>query len=201
MTVRLLVATNNPGKLKELRHLFQDTTIEVVSPADAGLRLDVVEDAATFEGNALLKAKGFAAASGLHAMADDSGLCVDALHGAPGVHSARYAGPGATDAKNNLKLLQAMAGVADEERTARFRCALSLVDPSGAELTRHAGACEGWIARAPQGEGGFGYDPLFHPDAWPERSMAQLSPAEKSAISHRGHATRSLLEWVVAGGF
>ncbi|MEM1416950.1 MAG: RdgB/HAM1 family non-canonical purine NTP pyrophosphatase [Myxococcota bacterium] len=188
--MKLLVATNNAGKLRELRTLLADH--ELVMPKDLGLVLDVVEDRPDFEGNARKKAEEFAAASGLPTVADDSGLEVDALGGAPGVYSARYAGvsgPG-KDAANNAKLLEALAGVAD--RRARFRCVLVAVHADGSPMAQAEGACEGRIAEAPRGEGGFGYDPLFLLDDAPGQAMAELSPAAKNAISHRGRAVRAL---------
>lgn len=192
---RLLLASGNAGKLRELRHML-DGVVEVLSPADVGLAgLDPAETETTFHGNALLKARAFASASGLLALADDSGLQVDALGGAPGVYSARYAGPDATDADNNQKLLAALEGHAD--RSARFRCALVLAAPAGDERCLHEGTCEGRILEAPRGQGGFGYDPLFLADGQ-TRTMAELPPDEKSAISHRGRAVRAFVAWMRA---
>jgi XTP/dITP diphosphohydrolase len=194
--VRVVVATRNRGKLRELVPLFEEpdvhlhdlelVTIDELAP-DAELR----EDALTFEENALAKARQAAVATGLPALADDSGLEVDALSGAPGVHSARYAGVGASDAANNAKLLEALRGVPPERRGARYRCVAAFVDPArGVELTR-AGACEGSLLEAPRGTGGFGYDPLF---LVLDRglTMAEIPLAEKNRLSHRAAAFRAL---------
>jgi XTP/dITP diphosphohydrolase len=151
----------------------------------------VEETGDTFEENARIKAHAYRDAFGLAALADDSGLEVDALDGRPGVYSSRYAGPGATDADNNALLLRELASVPAGERTARFRSVIVLVDEDGAE-TVAVGACEGHIGFEPRGTGGFGYDPLFWPDAAPGRAMAELTLAEKNAISHRGAALRAL---------
>ncbi len=190
--MKLLVATGNAGKLRELQALLDRFTL--VRPVDVGLALEVVEDRPDFEGNARKKAEAYAAASGLATLADDSGLEVDALGGAPGVHSARYAGaegPG-KDAANNAKLLGALQGVTN--RRARFRCVLVAVHPDGSPWAQAEGRCEGRIGDALRGEGGFGYDPLFWPDDAPDRTMAELTRDEKNALSHRGRATRTLAE-------
>jgi XTP/dITP diphosphohydrolase len=191
--VRVVVATRNAGKLRELVPLlaeaslgFELVTIDALAPT-AELR----EDGLTFEENALAKARQAAAATGLPALADDSGLEVSALGGAPGVHSARYAGLGATDAANNAKLLEALRGVPPERRAARYRCVAAFVDPArGLELTR-AGSCEGFLLEAPRGVGGFGYDPLF---LVPDRglTMAEIPTGEKNRLSHRAAAFRAL---------
>ena len=188
--MRLLVATGNAGKLREFQRLLEG--FELVRPADLGLALEVEEDRPDFAGNARKKAEAYAAASGLPCLADDSGLEVDALGGAPGVHSARYAGAtgDAKDAANNRKLLEALTGVAD--RRARFRCVLVLVHGDGRPWAEAEGRCEGRIGDALRGEGGFGYDPLFWPEDAPGRAMAELSPEEKNALSHRGRAARAL---------
>jgi XTP/dITP diphosphohydrolase len=189
---RLLLASANPGKLRELRAILAGLPVELVGLADAGLGRppEVAETGATFLENALLKARAYAAWSGLAAVADDSGLEVDALGGAPGVRSARYAGPGGDDRANLDKLLAAMAGVPPERRTARFRCAAVLVDPELGEW--HAEAVwEGRLLAAPRGEGGFGYDPVFVPDGW-ELTSAEVDQATKDAASHRGRAFRAL---------
>lgn len=190
MAVRqiIVLATRNQGKVRELREMLKDFPVEIRSLADFGPLPEVVEDGATFDDNAYKKAIFTAKALGLPAISDDSGLVVAALDGAPGVHSARYAGPQATDADNIAKLLQAMEGVAD--RRAAFECVISLAVPSGPALT-YEGRCEGEIAAAPQGEGGFGYDPVFfYPPLG--RTFAEISPAEKNQISHRGQAISQL---------
>jgi XTP/dITP diphosphohydrolase len=189
---RLLLASGNPGKLRELRAILHDLPVELVGLADAGAGEppEVPETGATFLDNALQKARAYAAWSGLAAVADDSGLEVDALGGAPGVRSARYAGAGADDQANLDKLLAELDGVPPERRTARFRCAAVLVDPRLGEW--HAeGVWEGRLLQAPRGSGGFGYDPVFVPDGW-DRTSAEVDPATKDAASHRGQAFRAL---------
>ena len=191
---RVIVATGNRGKLDEIRTALDFPGWEFVTAADLGAdALEVEETGDTFVDNARLKAHAYHDAFGIPALADDSGLEVDALGGAPGVYSSRYAGPDATDADNNVKLLSALADVPDAERTARFRSLIVLVDADGAE-TIAEGACEGSIGHEPRGTGGFGYDPLFLPHATPGRAMAELDRAEKNAISHRGAALRALRE-------
>jgi XTP/dITP diphosphohydrolase len=191
--MRVVVATRNRGKLRELVPLFDELSLglELVTVDELAPNAELREDALTFEANALAKARQAAAATGLPALADDSGLEVDALGGAPGVHSARYAGPGATDEANNAKLLGALAGVPPERRGARYRCVAAFVDPArGLEVTR-AGACEGRLLEAPRGSGGFGYDPLF---LLPDRgvTMAEIALDEKNRFSHRAAAFRAL---------
>jgi XTP/dITP diphosphohydrolase len=186
------MASANQGKLRELRAILDGLGVELVGLDEAGLGEppEVEETGDTFLENALLKGRAYAAWSGLAAVADDSGLEVDALGGAPGVRSARYAGPGAGDQANLDKLLAALDGVPPERRTARFRCAAVLVDPDVGE--RHAEAAwEGRLLDAPRGSGGFGYDPVFLPDGW-ELTSAQVDQATKDAASHRGRAFRAL---------
>jgi XTP/dITP diphosphohydrolase len=189
---RLLLASANQGKLRELRTILDGLGVELVGLAEAGLGEppEVEETGETFLENALLKGRGYAAWSGLAAVADDSGLEVDALGGVPGVRSARYAGPGAGDQANLDKLLAALDGVPPERRTARFRCAAVLVDPDVGEWHAEA-AWEGRLLDAPRGTGGFGYDPVFLPDGW-ELTSAQVDQATKDAASHRGKAFRAL---------
>jgi XTP/dITP diphosphohydrolase len=188
MKPRLLFATTNAGKLKELRGLVGDT-LEVLSLKDLPPIPEPVEDAPTFEGNAEKKARAYAEASGLPTLADDSGLCVDALGGRPGVHSARYA-PGDDQARYQ-KLLAELANVPDAQRTASFQCALALVKPGGGEARIEVGRCEGVIGHTPRGTHGFGYDPIFYIPSL-GRSMAELTPEEKATISHRGAAFRKM---------
>ena len=192
MVPRLLLASANQGKLRELRTILEGLPVELVGLAEAGLGEppEVEETGDTFLENALLKGRAYAAWSGMAAVADDSGLEVDALGGAPGVRSARYAGPGAGDQANLDKLLAALAGVPPERRTARFRCAAVLVDPAAGEWHAEA-AWEGRILEAPRGSGGFGYDPVFLPDGW-ELTSAEVDQATKDAASHRGRAFRAL---------
>ena len=188
--MQLVLASSNRGKLAEIAALCSPLGIEVVTAADLGFDREVPETGDTFEANARLKAAAVSAALGRPALADDSGLVVAALGGAPGVYSARYAGPGADDAANNAKLLAELAGVPPEKRGAAFECVMLCRRPDGAELMA-AGRLEGRIALAPAGEGGFGYDPVFE---LPGRGLtvAQLGPGEKNAISHRGQALRKL---------
>ncbi len=192
MPPRLLLASANQGKLRELRTILDGLPVELVGLAEAGLGEppEVEETGATFLENALLKGRAYAAWSGLAAVADDSGLEVDALGGAPGVRSARYAGPGASDQANLDKLLAALTGVPPERRTARFRCAAVLVDPEAGEWHAEA-AWEGRLLDAPRGSGGFGYDPVFLPNGW-ELTSAEVEQATKDAASHRGQAFRAL---------
>jgi len=191
--MRILIATMNEGKLREYERLLADVPgLELVTMASLPEPVDVVEDRDTFVGNALKKATEIAAASGMSCLADDSGLEVDALGGRPGVYSARYAGEGATDAENNAKLLGELTATADDQRTARFRCAIVMVDGAVRELAMVEGACEGRIGRAPKGAHGFGYDPLFIPDGY-DQTMAELGPETKNEISHRAKAAEKLV--------
>lgn len=186
--IRLLIATRNAGKLLELRALMADCAVEVVGPDEVpGLPRDVEETGDTFRANAELKAATYARAAGCWALADDSGLEVDALDGAPGIFSARFAGPSADDAANNSKLLEALAGVPAGERSARFRCAAVCCDAEGAVVAIGEGATEGHILDAPSGDGGFGYDPLFFSDDL-GKPFGQAAPAEKNRVSHRARA-------------
>jgi XTP/dITP diphosphohydrolase len=188
----LLLASANQGKLRELRTILAGLPVELVGLTEAGLGdpPEVEETGDTFPENARIKARAYAAWSGRAAVADDSGLEVDALGGAPGVRSARYAGEGAGDRANLDKLLAALAGVPPERRTARFRCAAVLVDPEGGEWHAEA-AWEGRVLDAPRGTGGFGYDPVFLPDGW-DRTSAEVDQVTKDAASHRGKAFRAL---------
>ena len=187
MTDRLLIATHNSGKLAELRDLLRDVPYSLVSLSDVGIELDVEETGDTLEENATLKAATYARLADLPTLADDSGLEVDALNGAPGVHSARYAGPGATDADRIARLLDNLA-VHPQPWTARFRCVIAIAAPD-AGVGLHGGVCEGVIISQPRGDNGFGYDPVFYMLEH-SRTMAQLSDAEKNAVSHRGIAAR-----------
>jgi len=190
----IVLATSNHGKLVELRALLADLPVQLRSAAEVlGEQPSIVEDGATFEANALIKARAIARATRTLALADDSGLEVDALGGRPGVRSARFAHERATDAENNAALLLALSQVEEAARSARFRCVLALVDPwRESDVHIAAGSCEGSIARAPRGNGGFGYDPLFLVDGHGGKSMAELSEAEKNQVSHRGRAVQAL---------
>lgn len=189
---RVVLATGNPGKLREMREILAPWRVDV-RPLSEFTAHTADETGLSFVENAILKARFAAAAAGLPAIADDSGLEVDALHGAPGIYSARYAGPGADDAANNLELLSQLSGIPDHLRTARYRCAMAYLrwpaDPS--PLLAQA-AWEGRIARSPRGAGGFGYDPLFIV-AGGERTAAEFAAAEKNQASHRAKALRALI--------
>ena len=187
--MKYVLATHNPGKLKEMGDILARFGVEVVSPKDLGLTVDVEETGTTFAENAMLKAKAICAAAQLPAIADDSGLCVDALNGGPGVYSARYGGEGLDDRGRYMLLLNSMRG--QTTRAAHFACAIACAFPNGDTLTAE-GRCDGTIAFAPMGEGGFGYDPVFFV---PEKAktFGQLTAEEKSAISHRGRALESFV--------
>jgi len=191
MSRRLLVATHNTGKVREYRELLARLPLEVTYLDAEGIALNVEETGATLTENAVLKARTYAAVSGLWAWADDSGLEVDALRGAPGVLSARFAGPGSNDADRYRKLLDSLAGVPWSQRSARFRCIVAIATPAG-DVQVAEGTCEGIIAFGPVGQNGFGYDPVFY---MPEHgaTMAQLAPDLKNMISHRGRAARAAL--------
>ena len=192
---KLVLATANQGKKKELQALLAGSGIELVSLLEYPHLLMPAETGTTFIANAKIKARFVVEATGHWALSDDSGLVVDALAGAPGVHSARYAGPHASDSENNLKLLQALSEVPDDQRAAAFVCVVVLASPAGEEFI-FTGSCRGRIGRQLIGTGGFGFDPLFlvEPDFC--LSMAQLSSSEKSAISHRGQALRGFRQWL-----
>lgn len=186
----LAIATRNPGKTLEIRDLLQGFPIEIKNLEDFGPIPEVDEDGNSFDENAYKKSSFTARVLGLPALADDSGLCVSALNGAPGIHSARYAGVNATDAENRALLLKNLKGV--KNRDASFQCVLSLAVPTGAALTYEA-SCDGVILESPRGSNGFGYDPLFF---FPQlgKTFAELSLGEKSRVSHRGKALRELRE-------
>ena len=188
--MKFVLATHNPGKLKEMADILSSLGVEVVSPSDLGVDVEVEETGATFAENAMLKARAICEASGLPAIADDSGLCVDALNGGPGVYSARYGGEGLDDAGRTRLLLENMRG--QTTRAAHFACAIACVFPNGKTLTAE-GRCDGAVAFAPMGTGGFGYDPVF---LVPEKgkTFSQLTEAEKNEISHRGKALRAFSE-------
>ena len=190
MAHRLLIATGNPGKLREFRELFDahvDSEWELIAPADVGLGdFTVVEDGDTYAENAGRKARSYANAANLPSLADDSGLEVDALDGAPGLYSARYAGEASDDAANRIKLLEALAEVPSPDRAARFRCVIALAFPYTTNVRLGEGVVEGSIAMDERGDRGFGYDPILAlPDG---RRMAELDVSEKNQISHRARA-------------
>ena len=190
MAEKFVLATHNPGKLAEMKAILSGLGVEVVSPAEAGVSVDVEETGATFAENAMLKAKAVCAAAGLPAIADDSGLCVNALNGGPGVYSARYGGEGLDDRGRCMLLLNNMRG--QPTRAAHFACAVACAFPNGDTLTAE-GRCDGAIASAPLGEGGFGYDPVFLVPG-KGKTFGQLGPEEKSRIPHRGKALAAFAE-------
>jgi XTP/dITP diphosphohydrolase len=206
---RLLVATRSVHKLRELRELLQLDHTALLSLDDLGIEGDPVEDGETFETNAAIKARFGVRASGLPTLADDSGIEVDALDGAPGVRTRRYAGEDATDAANNAKLLAALAGLPADRRGARYVCVLALALPEdagprgGVRLVTARGTCRGRIATEPRGTEGFGYDPIFEPASEPpgRRTLGLWTPAEKNAISHRARAARRMAPRLAALGF
>lgn len=191
----VVVASNNAHKAQEIATALSFPGWEFKTLKELGIQSDPVEDADSFPGNARIKAlSAHEASGGMAALADDSGLIVDALDGAPGVYSSRFAGDDATDQQNNQKLLDLLQDVPDQQRTARFACALCFIDEDGSQTTAW-GTVEGKIGYEPQGDAGFGYDPLFWPDAFQGRlTTAQVSAQEKAAISHRGNALRQLRE-------
>ncbi len=191
----LLLASNNGGKLREVRALLAD--LRVVSPADLGIELDVEETGQTFAANAELKARAYAAASGYIALADDSGLEVDALGGTPGVRSARYGAPDLDDEGRYLQLLSELQSYPEpSQRIARFRCAISAISPDGRQC-RAEGTCEGLIAQSPTGSNGFGYDPVFFVPNH-NATMAQLDAATKNSLSHRGQALAAVIPLLIS---
>ena len=187
---RIIFATGNAHKMEEIREILRDLPCELLSMKEAGIECDIVEDGQTFAENAMIKAKAVCEASGCVTLADDSGLCVDYLDGAPGVWSARFAGEDSDDETNNQKLLRLMDGVPEEQRTARFVCVITLVYPDGTSVVAR-GECHGRILTVPQGENGFGYDPLFVADGM-DKSFAEISQGEKNRISHRALALNKL---------
>ena len=206
---KLVVASRSAHKVGELRALLDVPGVEVLTLDDLGVVGDIDETGSTFEANASLKARAAARATGLPALADDSGLEVDALDGVPGVRTRRYAGQDATDAANNAKLLAALDGLPPERRGARYVCVLALALPGdagprgGLPVTLVRGTCRGRIARAPRGSGGFGYDPIFEPRSEPPggRTLGEWSASEKNAISHRAAAARRMSPILRRHGF
>ena len=191
--MKLIIASNNAHKVSEIKAILGCFYDEILSLREAGIDMDVVEDADTFEGNALKKDREvFAVADADAVLSDDSGLMVDALGGAPGVYSARYAGEGHDDAANNAKLLDALKDVPGEKRTARF-CTSVALKRKGMPAVTADGSVECRILRSPQGENGFGYDPLFYYEPL-KKSFAQLTPEEKNSVSHRKRALESLCD-------
>jgi XTP/dITP diphosphohydrolase len=206
---RLLVATRSAHKLAELRDLLALDQAALISLDDLGVEGDVDETGATFEANARLKARHWAGVTGLPTLADDSGVEVEALGGAPGVRTRRYAGEHATDSQNNAKLLAALVGLPPDRRGARYVCVLALALPGargfrgGVPVTTRRGTCRGRIALVPRGHGGFGYDPIFEPAAEPPggRTLGDWSQAAKNEISHRGRAAHRMRPILLELGF
>ncbi len=189
---KLIVATLNKGKLKEIREILAGLPYEVISMDEAGFSMDIEENGTTFEENAMIKSRTIWEATGEMVMADDSGLVVDYLDGAPGIYSSRFAGEGASDADKNKKLLGLLDGVPMEQRTARFVCAVAVVYPDGSDFTVR-GQCEGLIWTEPRGANGFGYDPLFYIPEY-DMTVAEMEPIKKNSISHRGRALALMAE-------
>lgn len=188
--MRFVLATHNPGKLREMSDILSHLEIEVVSPAELGITVDVEETGTTFAENAMLKAKAICKAANLPAIADDSGLCVDALNGGPGVYSARYGGEELDDRGRYMLLLNSMRG--QTTRAAHFACAIACAFPNGKTIEAE-GRCDGSIAFAPMGDGGFGYDPVFLVPEF-RKTFGQLSAEEKRTVSHRGRALAAFAE-------
>jgi len=189
---KFIIATKNKGKIKEIEKILTGLPLDVISMEQVGIYKDIEENGATFEENALIKAQELHKLTGEMVMADDSGLEVDYLNGAPGVYSARFAGEGATDEDKNKKLLNLLEGVPFEKRKARFVCAIAVVLPDGKSFIEKE-TCEGYIALTPQGSNGFGYDPLFYIPEY-NMTMAQLDPDVKNRISHRAKALGAMVE-------
>ncbi len=187
-----VVASKNKGKLKEIKEILKDFPFNVLSMKEVGINFDIEENGTTFTENALIKAREISSLTGEIVMADDSGLEVEFLNGAPGIYSSRFAGEGATDKARVERLLHIMDGVPFEKRKARFVCAIAVVFPNGDEITV-SGDCEGYINEKPVGENGFGYDPIFF---MPEYNIttAEMDPEEKHRISHRGKALRAMIK-------
>lgn len=191
----ILVATRNAGKLIELRELLGDSGVRLLSPDEAGITDDVDETGATFEENARLKAAGYARAAGMYAVADDSGLEVDALNGAPGVFSARYAGAETGFRQKMETLLAEIKASGSASRSARFVCVMAFSGPDGNIAFTTEGICPGSIAERPAGTGGFGYDPIFVPDGY-DRTFGELPPDVKNEVGHRSKAARSFVRYL-----
>jgi XTP/dITP diphosphohydrolase len=189
---KFIVATGNKGKLGEIRRILKSLSLEVISMKDVGINIYIEEYGNTFEENALIKALEVSKHTPHMVMADDSGLEVDFLNGAPGVYSSRFLGKGATDEDRNRKLLDVLKNVPFEKRTARFVCAAAVVLPDSSQFTVK-GTCEGYIGFKPEGENGFGYDPLFFIAEY-NMTMAQMKPEDKNKISHRGRALKLMVE-------
>ena len=191
MNMKIVIATKNKGKLREFERMLAPIGYEVLSAQEAGFTDEIEENGVTFAENAAIKARTICNSLGIAAIGDDSGICVDALGGAPGVYSARYAGDGHDDEANIKKLLKNMRDVPDDERSAHFECAIVCAFPDGREICA-VGRCDGSILHEKKGDGGFGYDPIFAVSGG--RSFSELSAEEKDKLSHRGKALRELLK-------
>ena len=189
---KIIFATGNQDKMREIREILADMDVEVVSMKEAGIHADIVEDGSTFEENAVIKAKTICELTGEITLADDSGLEIDYLNKEPGIYSARYMGEDTSYDVKNKNLIDRLDGVPKEKRTARFVCAIAAVLPDGRELVTRQ-TMEGYIGWEPEGENGFGYDPIFYLDEY-GCSSAAISPEQKNAISHRGKALRAMKE-------
>lgn len=192
MIDKIIFATGNEGKMKEVRMILKDLGLPVLSMKEAGVQADIVEDGTTFEENAKIKAAAVQKLTGALVLADDSGLEIDYLNKEPGIYSARYMGEDTSYSVKNANLISRLAGVPDEQRTARFVCAIAAAFPDGEVLTTR-GTIEGIIGYEERGENGFGYDPIFYLPEY-KKSTAELSPEEKNALSHRGRALRQMEE-------
>jgi XTP/dITP diphosphohydrolase len=193
---KIIFASNNKGKIREVKEILSPLGFDVISQKEAGFNFEAEETGTTFAENSAIKAHALFEKSKSAVIADDSGLCIDALDGQPGVYSSRFAGENATDEEKYLYVLEKMKDVPDEKRTARFVCNICYIDEEGNE--KHIeGKCEGKIAKEPKGENGFGYDPIF---VVGDKSMAQLTEAEKNKISHRGNALKGLKEYFISKG-
>ena len=192
MIDKIIFATGNEGKMKEVRMILKDLGLPVLSMKEAGVQADIVEDGTTFEENAKIKAVAVQKLTGALVLADDSGLEIDYLNKEPGIYSARYMGEDTLYSVKNANLISRLAGVPDEQRTARFVCAIAAAFPDGEVLTTR-GTIEGIIGYEERGENGFGYDPIFYLPEY-KKSTAELSPEEKNALSHRGRALRQMEE-------
>ena len=194
--MKIIAATGNAGKIKEIKKIFSDVNLEILSMGEIGIDIEIEENGTTFEENALIKARTISKMTGEIALADDSGLCVDAMGGAPGIYSARYAGADATDAQRIEKLLDEIKG--EENRRAKFVSVIAMVFPDGKELTAD-GEVHGQIAQKVFGEGGFGYDPVFISDEL-GKTFGEATPEEKNSISHRARALNRMYEKIKENG-
>lgn len=199
-SAKIVAATGNKHKIEEIESITKKFGMNVITKAEAGVaELDVEETGTTFEENSFIKAEAIMKATGMPAIADDSGLEADALDGAPGVYSARFSGEDATDESNNIKLMQLMEDVPDDKRGARFVSVVTLCFPDGTVVSAR-GECPGTLRRSPRGDGGFGYDPLFVPDGY-EKTYAELTAEEKNSISHRAKALEILRDKLKEMGY